>query len=204
MKVEESKEVEEARRRWADIALEEEEEENMTTVDVGCHPCGEMMMLESEPEDDPTIATVASECDGWVHVQGVLDSGAVQSVAPPDMAPNIQIRPSEGSKRGQHDLAANGHRMPNLGEQNVRLHTVEGKQADVKFQITGVTRPLLSVGEICDRGNRILFGQGGGIIQNIETGNTTSSRRCGGTYTLDMCLPKGEEEAQGFPGQGRR
>jgi len=118
------------------------------------------------------------------------------------MAPGVPVKPSAGSKRGQHYLAANGQRMANIGEQHVRVVTEAGGQADVTFQVTGVTRPLLSVGELCDRGNRVVFGRGGGVIQNTTTGAVTHFGRSGGIYAIDLYVQKSAAAAQGFPGQG--
>ena len=163
----------------------------------------QLNVLENEPDDTPAFsASHSPQHAGWSRIPCVLDSGAVQSVAPPEMAPGVPVLPSAGSKRGQHYLAANGQRMANIGEQHIRVVTEEGGQADVTFQVTGVTRPLLSVGELCDRGNRVVFGRGGGVIQNTSTGAITHFARSGGIYAIDFFIPKSTPNYQGFPGQG--
>ena len=61
------------------------------------------------------------------------------------------------------------------------------------------------MGEMCDRGNRVLFGRGGGVIQNLKTGEITPFRREGGIYALDFYLAAGGQGPRrnpGFPGQG--
>ena len=142
--------------------------------------------------------------DGWTKVRGIMDSGAAQCVAPPDMAPGAPILPSAGSQRGQNYLAANGDRMPNMGEQKLQIMTADGGSADLGFQITGVTRPLFAVSEIADRGNRVIFGKNGGVIQNLTTGKLTPFPRSGGVYVLDFYLPESVASPNlGFTRQGQ-
>ena len=111
-------------------------------------------VLDNDLDDTPVFAT--ADENGWIKIPGVLDSGDVQSVAPPHLAPGVPIVPSAGSRRGQHFRAANGHKLPNL-EQHISLVTDQGGRADVTFPVTGVTKPLLSVGELCDRGEQSHF-----------------------------------------------
>ena len=52
----------------------------------------------------------------WMKVDSVVDSGASAPVAPPSMAPNVSIEPSEGSKRGQKWTSASKHKLKTLGQ----------------------------------------------------------------------------------------
>ena len=56
----------------------------------------------------------------------------------------------------------------------------------MKYNIADVSRPLNSISEICDGGNQVVFGRGGGIIYNLETGRETYFNREGGIYILDF------------------
>ena len=51
------------------------------------------------------------------------DSGAAESVIPPGMLQEVLTRPSPGSRAGAHYIAANGGKMPNLGEKHVKFRT---------------------------------------------------------------------------------
>ena len=113
----------------------------------------------------------------WVKVESVMDSGASAPVAPPTMAPKAPIRPSEGSRRGQKYTSASKHKLPNLGEQLLRAVTEDGAETSVLFQIADVSRPLVSVSAICEMGNRVIFGKGGGAVQNLATGRETPFHR---------------------------
>ena len=76
--------------------------------------------------------------------------------------------------------------MANEGEQSLKVMTEEGATTDITFQITEMRRPLCSTGKICDRGNRFVFGRGGGVIHNLGTGRLTPFRRRGNIYALDF------------------
>ena len=95
----------------------------------------EAYILTEGAQDIPTFTASEwrKEKDNWVKVTSVLDSGAVQSIAPPDMAPRVLITLSPGSKRGQKYLAANGGRIPNEGQQLLHVRTEGGKAAEIKL-----------------------------------------------------------------------
>ena len=122
----------------------------------------------------------------WVKLEAVVDSGAAESVAPAAMAPWVPTRPSEGSKRGQCYMSANGAKLPNLGEKHFSMVTTEGNLAEATFQVAEVTRPLCSVTKICDRGNRVVFDSQGGFVENLATGVQTKFLRQNNVYVMEM------------------
>ena len=150
-----------------------------------------------EDEDDRPAELLGSwrqEDAGWVKVDSVVDSGASAPVAPPTMAPNVAIRPSAGSRRGQKYTSASSHKLPNLGEQLLHAITEAGDETSVLFQIADVSRPLVSVSAICEMGNRVIFGRGGGVVQNLTTGRETPFYRKDGIYVLSLWLQDSQEE----------
>ena len=64
--------------------------------------------------------------------------------------------------------------------------TYEGELTPVMFQVADVSKPLMSVSAICERGNRVFFGRAGGVIQNLATGKEIPFTRQNGIYVLDM------------------
>ena len=60
-----------------------------------------------------------------------------------------------------------------------------------------VSIPLISVSAICERGNRVVFGRGGGVVQTIKTGLETPFHRRNGIYHLNLWVMDGDE---GFNG----
>ena len=146
-----------------------------------------------------------SEHEGnWLRVDAVVDSGAAKPGARPDK--NIS--------------AANGAPLPNFGQQLLSMYTDEGMETSVVFQLCDMTRPLLSVSAICDYGNRVVFGRGGGIIYNLDTGLEIPFARQGGFYSIGLwvcdkgsaAVPAsasaaaqgGQAASSGFTRQGRR
>ena len=124
-----------------------------------------------------------------------MDSGAAAPVAPPNMLPNVKVEPSPGSLRGQNYTSASQHKLKNFGQQTIRACTEDGDETEVLFQIADVSKPLVSVSSMCERGNRVLFGRSGGVVQNLQTGKEIPFYRQNGMYVLSMWLMDSD---QGF------
>ncbi len=130
-------------------------------------------------------------------IEGTIDSGASNSVAPLEALPGVRVMESPGSRSGQHYVSAGNERIPNIGEQVVRFKTNEGHKSSLKWQCAPVTKPLLSVSHICDAGHRIVFEATGGHMINIKSGRKTAFRRKNNVYVLDMIV-----ETDAEPGGG--
>ena len=57
----------------------------------------------------------------------------------------------------------------------------------------------MSVSKVCEMGNRVVFGAGGGYILNVETGATTQFKKKEGIYVFDMWVPPLSESPFGRP-----
>ena len=151
--------------------------------------------------ESTTPLTIAE--NGWQWVKGVVDSGAANSVAHPDMCPQYPVQPSAGSKAGVEYTCASGGVIPNLGEQVLNVVTQNGRDAQVRYQSADVSRTLNSVSEICDGGGEsgqyVLFSKWGGQILNPETGTRMSFDREGGIYTMGMWVRPNDKAASVFP-----
>jgi hypothetical protein len=87
-----------------------------------------------------------------------LDSGACEHVASREDLSGFKIEANEASRRGDCYIAANGDRVPNQGECRVGLRDkFTGNEFDSLFQLAPVSRPLYSVGRICDAGAEVSF-----------------------------------------------
>ena len=115
-----------------------------------------------------------------------IDSGAAESVIPPDMLQGVPTRPSPGSRAGAHYIAANGARMPNLGEKHVKFRTGEGLSSSVFFQVTQTRKPLASVSKIVKKGNGVVFGTDRSYIENLQTGKQIELTEENGRHHLDV------------------
>ena len=136
---------------------------------------------------------------GVERIEVVVDSGAAESVAPPTVGQAFAAMESEGSKRGQLYITADGTRLPNLGQKSIVAETSEGNVVSFGFQLADVTKPLASVGKMCDAGNQVTFGPHGGQILNLMTGRVTEFKRANGVYVLDAWA---SAKGQGFARQG--
>ena len=143
-----------------------------------------MHFLESTTDHEDDVNHMTQE-GHWEKIKSVVDSGCADHVAPTSMCAHVPLRESPGSRRGQEYAAANGGKLENLGEREVRGYNNEGHPIQLVYQVTAVTKPLASVAKICDRGNVVVFTQEGGHILNLTTGVQTEFARENGVYSLD-------------------
>ena len=141
-------------------------------------PC--VNLLLSEPN-----AEIHNAANGLERIEVIVDSGAAESVAPPSVGRGFRVRESEVSRVGQKYVTADGTALANLGEKCIKATTNEGHCVNLGFQMAEVTKPLASVGRICDSGNEVTFGPNGGVIYNAMTGCVTEIKRTNGVYVLE-------------------
>ena len=127
-----------------------------------------------------------SEDQGYVKVTTEMDSGCVQSVAPPTLLPDIPIAKSHGQQIGQKYQVANGEIIPNVGEKSIPMVLSSGENAHHTYQMADVTGPLTSVGDICDGNNIVVFGKKGGIVMDLATHSCTPFPRINRRYKWEF------------------
>ena len=156
--------------------------------------CVSPLFDAEEGADDQLLGCGAWQEDHgeWARVQGVVDSGACKPVAPPSMAPGFPVRQNADSRSGKAYASASGFPLHNLGEQLLSAVTDQGVQTEVLFQLADVSCPLISVSQICDHGNRVIFGRGGGVILNLLSGAEIPFKREGGVYALGLWMRRGD------------
>ena len=91
-------------------------------------------------------------------------------------------------RAGGRYRAANGARLPNLGQQLAALHTPEGHGCSFRFQVAGVERPLVPVSQLARTGHRVEFGVDDGQIIHEQSGRRIRLQRTGGVYLLRMMV----------------
>ena len=128
-----------------------------------------------------------------------MDSAAVDCVAPAQWFPKIKLEPSERSRAGRGYKAANGSSLPNSGQKKVLFKTSAGAQKGVTWQMTRVTRPLLSVGKLRQNGYAIHFDENPRMV-NKRTSEITPLREINGLFVLDMFFNR--SVVGDFPRQG--
>ena len=66
------------------------------------------------------------------------------------------------------------------------MSSSSGVVTDQKWRWAAVTRPLPSVGGMCDAGNCVVVGPGGWIVLNLLASEVTPCIKENGVYLLDM------------------
>ena len=92
--------------------------------------------------------------------------------------PGYRLGESPGSRRRQEFLMGDGGTIPNLGQSQLNLAD-ESVSRDIQsvFQIAAVTRPLMSVGRICDEGHSITFNAIMAVVHDKDGGELCRFQR---------------------------
>ena len=146
-------------------------------------------------------AVYALNEEAWqdVEFEVALDSGSVVHVCSLEDVRGYRLEESPGSKRGQEFLMGDGGTIPNLGQSRLNLtddHTDRNLQS--VFQIAAVTRPLMSVGRICDEGHSVTFNNVMAVVHAADgTELAKFQRNHNGLYIAKLKL----RSPLGFPRQ---
>ena len=89
---------------------------------------------------------------GYRKVRVLFDTGAGESIVPPEEFEEFPVQESEGSRKGWFYEAANGEEIPNEGEKVVQSLTEEFQNRTCVFQVGKVTKPLLSAAQVTKAG----------------------------------------------------
>ena len=115
----------------------------------------------------------------------LIDSGAATSVCQQSLADSLGEKPRGP---GVELRSATSHLIATTGNTAICLRTRDGVNVAGDFQIapknTGLQKSIISVGQVCDRGNIITFRSTGETILNEFTGNRMEFERAGGVYRL--------------------
>jgi len=164
----------------------------------------EVGSLMLEPEE-PQVMSVSAQPtqNGWRKVTVTVDSGSADHVAPEEEFSSSPLEESEGSKKGRRYIAANGQRVPNLGQRKVEMSTEDGQGLHVCWQVTKVVKPLLSVSKLTSNGNVVILDKYHPRIIGYN-GHITWLRRVNGTYECDLWVKEAKKkqgQAMGFARQ---
>ena len=146
-----------------------------------------VLTVEGIRGEDRLLCSIEQPAAGWKVVTAVVDSGAEETVALPGLLPGrVDISPMQ--RAGGRYRAANGARIPDLGQQLSSFRTPEGHGCSLRFQLAGVERPLISVSQLARTGHRVEFGANDGRIVHTESGRRIRLQRAGGVYLLRMLV----------------
>lgn len=148
-------------------------------------PAGQVQVSAVTPksrrsrEYDKTGKYVKLTCTG--------DSGAGESVLPREWFPEVPAQRSEEETTSY--AAADGTLLPNEGKKVLMGYNESGKRVQMQWQLADITKPLVSLGRLTDRGHRIVLDNaeaGGGYMEYKATGEKTRLRKERGVYEFDV------------------
>ena len=115
-----------------------------------------------------------------------VDSGASETVVPPDEIKNVPITQGEQARKGVKYLTASGDQLPNLGEKDFVGANESGIMRHLTAQVADVNQPLLAVRKIMKSGHRIVFDDDGSYIEDKGTGDVLPMRDDGSMFLLKL------------------
>ena len=137
---------------------------------------------------DAESLLVAGDSSSDLEFKVALGSGAVVHVCSLEDCPGYSLEGPPGSRSGQRILMGDGGTIANLGQKSLNLTDDEHDLRSV-FQIAAVTRPLMSVGKICDEGHNITFDATQAVVRDKGGAELCKFHRTpGGLYVAKMRL----------------
>ena len=74
----------------------------------------------------------------------------------------------------------------NYGEQRIQAKSNNGIGMNITAQVTDVKKPLISVQEMCKKGNHVISRENGPIIRNQKTGIEIGMAQRNGQYIIEL------------------
>ena len=170
-------------RPWTVVVLRKKKKD-LRLVNETKHCVGAVIAIEPEG-----VCSLRPEGE-WEEITLALDSGATETVIPPDILAGHELREGALFKRGVEYEVANGVQIPNMGEREFVGVTENGAQRSILAQVCDVNRGLLSVRKVTKSGNKVVFDEDGSYIQNKATGEITMLKENAGMYELVMWVKR--------------
>ncbi len=130
-----------------------------------------------------------------------MDSGAANNVMPRRMVRNkMLIRPSAGSIKRAHYIAANGGKIPNEGEFDFEFKTTDDQKKSLVFQVADVNKALGSISYLVGTGHRVTFdkdmatGKDLSLMYHKESKTAARFRRERNIWVLDALIDAEDED----------
>ncbi len=128
-----------------------------------------------------------------------VDAGAAAQVRPIGWMLMLGVVKDSGSRRGLHYVAADGTRIPNVGQQLVKFMTLDGAWTELLFQIAAINKPLVSVSKLNEAGYKVVFDENNSYIMNKKTKKVIKMKMEKGVFVIDAYVPKKLETAFSRP-----
>ena len=130
-----------------------------------------------------------------VKIKKVLtvDSGAADHVMPIGWLLMFLVVKSIGSIRGLHYVAADGTRIPNVGQQLIKFMTLDGTWTELLFQFAAINKPLESLPKLNEASYEVIFDEDGSYIIHKKTKKIIKMKKEKGVFVIDAYVPKKPE-----------
>ena len=98
---------------------------------------------------------------------------------------------------------ADGKEIPNLGERRCLMMTENSMMAKrIAFQCADVHKALLSVGKLVDHGYECILGKDGGVLRDVDTGDTIPLHRRENLYVMKAWVKQEVKQEEESPSSG--
>lgn len=92
---------------------------------------------------------------GWDKIKMQIESGAVDTVGPPEVGKAFKLRETKAAKEGINYVAASGASIKYYGERVIEGETENGTTVTMPIQIADVKRALMSVHQLNQAGLKV-------------------------------------------------
>ena len=142
--------------------------------------------------------------ENWTDVEFAVasDSGSQEHVCDEVDCPGYTPAASPGSERGQCFTVGDGGKLENQEQRHLNVQPFSNSAVAMSscFQIARVTRPLVSVGKMCDNGFAVTFDDNEAVVRDAEGQQVCMfERQAGGLYLGNFRL---KAPSPGFARQG--
>ncbi len=135
----------------------------------------------------------------FLEVEMTLDTGATVHACDRVDFPGCVVLESPGSRAGQQFQAAGGKLIPNEGQANILICTLDGVDMAMTMQIAKITRPLLSVTKMTESGEiSVLCKKDEALVLDSKGKTLAKFNRKGGLYVCIMKYRNPKFKAEGF------
>ena len=155
------------------------------------------------------VMTMGNKVDqGWMEIDAIVDSGAIDTIAPKSMVEGLKIRQTEVSRRNGKYASADGGVIHNLGECDMEGVAEDGTPMKLVTQVGDkVMNMLISVRRMVESGNMVVFGANQQALRKLaacnkieknmivgKNGKKSEIKDEDGVYVFKMKIKKGKND----------
>ena len=143
----------------------------------------------SAPRDCKEILAL-NAVESLEEITASVDSGAGVSIMPERMCEHVPVHPTNDSRAGVVYKAASGHAVPDLGSRTFSAQTETFQDRRLTCKVGPARKLLMSVSDMLERGNRVVFDANGSYAEHVQTGQRTPLHRENGVFVMKLWVRK--------------